>query len=371
MGQLILSGIPGQELSEESSKFLSEARIGGVILFAHNYESPAQLAELTQQLQGTAPAASHRLPLWIAADQEGGRVQRFKKGFTRLPPALMLAERDSPKLAFEVSELTARELKAVGVNLNFTPVADILSEPKSQVIGDRAYGTTAEDVGKMVTAVIRGHLRVGVVPCVKHFPGHGDTSTDSHFALPKVDRSLEGLRERELIPFVKAFRANVPMVMTAHIINRQLDPKFPATLSKATLQGLLRDELGYDGVIISDDLEMKAVSEHFGEAEIPILAIEAGCDLLIYRSEARARKAYDSLQKALASGRLPPERVLDAANRLRDFKEDFLSELEAPEIVELPQLIGTAEHQAIVAKVAPKGAGPGDPSDPTWGGHQF
>ncbi len=319
LGELFIMGFSGKELGDDTAAFISQARIGGVILFSANYESPRQVTSLINQIQESRYG---QLPLWITVDHEGGKVQRFKEGFTRLPEADVIAKKDSPKLLFELSEKVATELSAVGVNVNFAPVADINSNPKNPVIGTRAYGEDEDTVSKMVSAFVRGHLTGGVQPCVKHFPGHGDTTVDSHFALPKVEDSLESLRARELRPFSKAFKSGCRWVMTAHLMNPNLDPELPATLSSAILEDLLRDEMRYTGLIVSDDLEMKAITEHYGVDEAPRLAIEAGCDLLIYRSEAATRHAYAALVKALEEGRLMPERVLESAERSRELKKE-------------------------------------------------
>lgn len=193
LGQLLITGFKGLELSDETSSFISQANIGGVILFAHNFESPAQVAELSNQIQ---EGRKDGLPLFISVDHEGAKVQRFKKGFTKIPEAGLIGAANSPKLTFEIAEMMARELKAVGMNVNFNPVADINTNPKNPVIGSRSFGEDEDVVSKMATAMVRGHLTQGILPVIKHFPGHGDTSTDSHFALPKVETTLETLRDR-------------------------------------------------------------------------------------------------------------------------------------------------------------------------------
>jgi beta-N-acetylhexosaminidase len=351
LGELFITGFSGLELTDETRQFISEKRIGGVILFAPNYESPAQMAELSNQIQ----ECRKELPLWISVDQEGGRVQRFKKPFTRIPEAMAIGNTDSPKLTFEISEMIARELAAVGVNLNFCPVADIHTNPKNPVIGHRSYGTTEEQVSKMVTAVVRGHLVGGVQPCVKHFPGHGDTSTDSHFALPKLDFDLESLRQREMRPFSKAFKSRCNFVMTAHILMPKIDPEFPATLSPRFIREILRQELRYSKIVISDDMEMKAITDHYGVDDAPRLAIEAGCDLLIYRSEAGTRRALAALDQALATGRLDPQIVIEAAERSRSLKREVLLPYEPTPVAEVGKRIGLPEHQALVDRVTPIG----------------
>jgi len=348
LGEVLLMGFSGLELSAETATFMKSARIGGTILFSPNYDSPAQVAELIDEVQ----ANRHELPMWISVDHEGGKVQRFRKGFTRIPDAATIAAKNSPNLAFEISSLMARELASVGINLNFCPVADINTNPKNPVIGARSFGETEEQVSKFVSAMVRGHLTHGVQPCVKHFPGHGDTSVDSHFALPKVTTPIETLRERELKPFSKSFKSGCNMVMTAHILFPHLDPEFPATLSQKILRPLLRDELRFKQIIISDDLEMSAITDHYGAEDTPRLALQAGCDLLIYRSEKTARAAHESLVKALESGKLAPEIVLESIARSRLLKKSELKPYRSPVIAEVTKIIGTPEHQAILDKLS-------------------
>jgi beta-N-acetylhexosaminidase len=347
LGQLFIIGFNGLELSDETSAFISQAGIGGVILFSPNYESPGQVAELVNQVQ----ECRGDLPLWVAVDHEGGRVQRFKKGFTLLPTAQQVGQCGSPKLAFEVAELMARELKAVGVNVNFAPCADIQTNPRNPIIGSRAFGTDEESVTKMSTAIVRGHLVQGVQPCVKHFPGHGDTLVDSHLALPKVDTDLATLQDRELRPFARAFKSHCSMVMTAHIVMTKIDPGVPATLSPRILQELLRRDMRYTRLIVSDDMEMKAITEHFGAEDAPRRAIEAGCDILIYKTEAAARHAYAALDKALEDGKLSAETVLAAEARIRALKKEKLLPYHPVVVAEVSQKVGIPDHAALIQKL--------------------
>lgn len=347
LGELFIIGFNGLELSDETAAFISQAKIGGVIVFAHNYDSPAQMGELANQIQ----SCKGELPLWISVDHEGGRVQRFKKGFTKIPEALSIAKADSPKLTFDIAEMVGKELKAVGINVDFCPVADINSNPKNPVIGARAYGDHEEAVTKHVTAVVRGLLVSGVQPCVKHFPGHGDTHVDSHFALPTVDTDLETLKEREFKPFTRSFKSRCSFVMTAHLICKAIDPELPSTLSRKTLVDLLRKELRYTKLIVSDDLEMKAITEHYGAEDAPRMAIQAGCDLLIYRSEPAARHAYAALTQALEDGKLDPKLVIEAAERSYSVKRETLLPYKPVEISEISKSVGTPENQALVNRV--------------------
>lgn len=349
VGELLMIGVEGLELSDDSAAFLSQARIGGVILFAHNYESPSQVAELCNQIQ----ECRTDLPLWIAVDHEGGRVQRFKKGFTRIPEAKIFGDLDSPKLTFDISEMIAKELKAVGINVNFSPVADINTNPKNPVIGARAYGNDEATVTKQVTAMVRGHSVGGVQPCVKHFPGHGDTSVDSHFALPKVDTGIETLMDREFKPFLKAFKSRCHMVMTAHVLVPNLDPDHPATFSNKILRDLLRGELRYNRIIISDDLEMKAITDHYGADQAPRLAIQASCDILIYRSEKAGRAAYTQLVRDLDQGLLDPKVVLESWERLKDLKKEVLMPYERTDLSLIKDKVGTPQNEDLVKKLYP------------------
>ncbi len=348
LGELFIMGFSGPELSPATAQFIREARIGGTILFSPNYESPAQVAELCNQIQ----SCRTDLPLWISVDHEGGKVQRFKKVFSRIPEAATVSAAGSAQAAFDLASLMARELKAVGINLNFSPVADINTNPKNPVIGNRSYGTTEEQVSKMVSAMVRGHLTQGVQPCVKHFPGHGDTTVDSHLSLPKVNHPVETLRDREFKPFSKGFKSGCNFVMTAHILFPELDPEYPATLSKKILRPFLRDELRFKQLIISDDMEMGAITQNYGAEDAPRLAIEAGCDLLIYRSEAATRKAHAALSAALESGKLAPEVVLASAERSRALKKDVLLPYRDVLVSEVMKSIATPEHEAILKNLS-------------------
>ncbi|MCC7441977.1 MAG: beta-N-acetylhexosaminidase [Bdellovibrionales bacterium] len=348
LGECILTGFSGTTLADDTAAFLSQAGLGGVILFKDNYADPEQLAELIRQVQ----ECRGDLPFWVSVDQEGGRVQRFGAPFTRLPPAAAVGATNSPQIAFEIARICAVELKTVGVNVNFAPVCDILTNPANPVIGDRAYGTDEDRVSRIITAVVRGMLMGGVQPCMKHFPGHGDTDKDSHFDLPKVTTPMSTLRERELKPFVRGSKSRCAMLMTAHILVPELDRERPATLSPFALRKLLREELRYSRVIFSDDMEMKAVTDHFGD-EAPVMAMQAGCDALLYRSEAASRHAYELLVKALEDGRLQAAEVLQSAERLRSLKATTL----LPHAPTVPgawkEILGCPAHLEAVARVAP------------------
>jgi beta-N-acetylhexosaminidase len=238
-----------------------------------------------------------RLPLFIATDQEGGNVARLRSPFTTIPSGKIIGDTGDPFLAHEAARVTGAELRHIGINTNFAPIADVNSNPANPVIGHRSFSHDARIAAMMVAEQVRGYLAGGVFSCAKHFPGHGDTSVDSHHDLPTLPFSLTEMEARELIPFRAAIQAGVPMVMTAHILFPALEPDgLPATMSHAILTGLLRERLGFNGLIVTDCLEMKAVSQGWGTARGAVLAAKAGADmLLVCHTEARQRETYQAL----------------------------------------------------------------------------
>lgn len=352
LAQMFVVGVPGTELAKPTAEFLTEYQPGGVIYFGDNYETPALLAEMNDAIQDTRDRALG-LPLFLGTDHEGGRVQRFKKPFTHFPDPAQLGEINSPKLAFMVAEVMARELRAVGVNLNFHPLCDIHTRAANPVIGKRAFGSDDELVSKMASAMVRGFVANRVIACAKHFPGHGDTVVDSHVELPKLDVSWEKLKDRELKPFVRVIKSRVDMIMTAHILNQALDPIYPATLSYSTITNGLRKDLRYSKLVITDDMTMDAVDKNFGEDRI-VLAINAGCDLLLYRNEERGRAAMDVAFKFLAEGRIQPEQVEAAFARIKEVKDRVLTPYQPVVMEELSKVIGCEAHQEVLRMVREK-----------------
>ena len=323
LAQMFMTGVDGTVMSPETEKFLREYQPGGIIYFAQNYETPPLIAEFSESIQSTREDGLN-LPLFISVDHEGGKVQRFRKPFTHFPEPVEVGEIGSPKLAFLVAEVMSKELKAVGVNLDFHPLCDIHTRANNPVIGRRAFGADDELVAKISSAMVRGFIACKMVSCVKHFPGHGDTTVDSHLDLPKVSESRESLMNRELKPFAKAIKSRVDMIMTAHILNTELDSNYPATLSYSTITNLLRKEMRYNRLVITDDMQMDAVAKHFGKDDMIVLAINAGCDILLYRHQEAGRVAMETAFRFLAEGRISAESVEAAYARIREVKERVL-----------------------------------------------
>ena len=315
IGQLIMTGISGLTITEEEKKFIESENIGGVILFAHNFESPAQLAELVNSIQ----VLRKEYPLFIAVDHEGGRIMRFKKYFTQFPAMAKIAKIGSPKICYTIHQIMAEELKSCGINLSFSPCCDVLSHPENKVIGDRSFGTTPDEVARYASSAIRGLQTNGVMACAKHYPGHGATNKDSHFSLPIVKMDGEKFWNQDVAPFVKAVKSRVEFVMTGHLIIEHLDATLPASLSQKILN-LLRNELRYSKIIICDDLEMKAVSDNYSVEEAAVMALEAGTDIVLFKTINTAMKSYEHLQNALKTKRLKNTEINEKIERVMDCK---------------------------------------------------
>lgn len=346
VGQMFIVGFEGKGVDEDLKKLIQQHFIGGVILFENNIESPKQIAELTNEIQSLS-----KTPLFVAVDQEGGRVARLKKPFTDFGEAARIAKTNSPKLAFEAFQAMARELRAVGINYNFAPVADLNTNPKNPVIGNRAFGSDPETVSKIISGVIRGLQRGGVIACAKHFPGHGDTSLDSHLDLPEVTHSVEYLKAREWIPFDRAIRSGVETIMTAHILNRNIDPDLPATLSKKTLQ-YLRTDLRFDRVIITDALEMKAIADRFSIEEATLKAVEAGVDMvLLCHSFGKEASAIETIVKKVATSEIPMKQIDLVSEHITKLRNKYLVPYHPANLSKIDDIVGCEEHQMLAEQL--------------------
>lgn len=361
VGQHLLMGISGTSLTKEEKEFIVDANIGGIVLFARNVTGgPEQVASLCKEIQSLRHLMPDKVPLLIGIDMEGGRVARLKAPFTQWPPLNKLGALDSPTLAFHFAHAMGVELKSVGINLDFAPCVDVLTNPSNPVIGDRSLGSDPELVGRLASALVRGYIKAGVIPCAKHFPGHGNTMIDSHLDLPVEDADLQHLKTIETIPFKRAFRARLDMVMTAHIRFPNIDPQWPATLSEIFLKKIARDDLRYRGFIITDDLDMKAMTSHFDKDVIPVRALQAGADLLLYCNEPESpANAIDTIMKALAEKKLERSTLEMNHRRILEFKKDRLPACEPFEKSEILRLVGHPDHfrisQSIAAGEVPEG----------------
>lgn len=340
-GQLLIVGIPGTELTLETVRLLQDCRPGGVILFRQNVESAPQLATLTNGLKGVSCGG---VPLLLCVDEEGGPVSRMPHSLTDLPPAHDFLQSGGDPYA--LGTVLAAQCAAFGFHLDFAPVLDIWSNPANRVIGSRALGTDAPAAAAAGAEMTQGLADGGIIPVGKHFPGHGDTTADSHTSLPIVDRSREELEARELIPFRRAMEEGIPALMVAHLLLPQLDPDLPASLSPAVV-GLLREELGFQGVIFTDDLAMGAISQRYTPAQAALQAIQAGCDMaLVCHGTDKARSAYKALLNAIQTGELDRRQVEGSVCRILTLKQTYRVDA-AP--VPMPDVDGlNAQIQSIL-----------------------
>jgi beta-N-acetylhexosaminidase len=306
---LFTVGFYGKSVTDDLRGLLARG-VGGVIHFARNVGTPEEVLELNRDIKRTAGR-----PLLLAIDQEGGQVARLRNGFTEIPPMRAVGATGNATLARELGMLIGRELRAVGFDMNYAPILDIDTNPANPIIAARSFGRTPELVTEMGLALAAGLQEVGVAACGKHFPGHGDTSQDSHLELPTLPHAMERLEQVELAPFKAAAGAGIASFMTAHVIFQAVDAKYPATMSRAVLTGILRDKLGYDGMVVTDDVEMKAIADNYGVEEAVLLGLNAGVDhFLCCHTAALAHKAIDSIVTAVQTGKVS-QQTLDTATR--------------------------------------------------------
>ncbi len=368
LGQALIIGLKGPSLTTEEAKFIVENNIGGVCLFDRNLETPEQLLALCRDLQKLSQTMPDRVPLFISIDMEGGRVHRLKAPFTKWPSAQKLGALNSSSVVFELARAMGTELFNIGINVNFAPSCDILTNPANKVIGDRAFGTDAETVSKLASAFVRGLVKSNIIACAKHFPGHGNTLLDSHEELPVEETSLEQLEARETVPFKRTFRARLDLVMTAHILFKNVDAEWPATLSPKIVNGILREKLRYRNLVITDDMGMKAITKKYEIGAAAVQAFKAGCNLLLYCNDFSAPEiAMKALVNAATNNIIDQGEITANHRRLLDLKKTKIKNFNLGTYSEVQHLIGNEEHLELAKAVTegrmPKLSGSGDDGD--------
>lgn len=319
VGQLLVVGFPGKS-PDGARDLISGLRAGGIIYFSRNVGQAPEISSLSWTLQAWALDATG-IPLFICADQEGGTVARLTGEFSVMPGAMGLGASGDLKLAEDVAVATGLQLRAAGINVNLAPVLDVNNNPDNPVIGPRSFGSDPEMVAQFGAHTTRGLLKAGVIPVGKHFPGHGNTSVDSHVDLPVIQQAREELWKVELRPFAEAIACGLPAIMTAHIVVPDIDPERPATLSPNVIDWLLRREMGFQGLVITDCLEMKAISARWGTAVGAVMAFKAGCDLVLISHTYEAQKeAFDRILYAVRSGEISEDRLNESVSRILKLK---------------------------------------------------
>lgn len=322
LGQLLLIGVQGPQLDSVAKTLIQDKHVGGIILFKRNFESVSQSLDLINDLKQANTNAD--TPLFISADEEGGRVTRLPKALVKTPSNRKIGHVENGKYAYDVGELIGRKMSAFGLNMDFAPVLDVDSNPNNPVIGDRSYGADVQLVSKAGIQQANGMMSQHVIPVVKHFPGHGDTSVDSHIDLPVIKHNKERLQKVELPPFKQAIDGGVKAVMVGHLIVEAYDPKIPASFSKKIIQDLLRDELQFDGVVITDDLVMGAVGKNYAIGEAAVRSIQAGGDiLLVGHNYTPVNEILTALQKAIDEGTLTEKRINESVERILLLKQQY------------------------------------------------
>ena len=326
-GQMTQIQVPGQACTPETAAFLARYRVGSVILFSGNVATPAQAAAFTRGLQEAAVAAGLP-PLLLAIDQEGGAASVVQQGVSHPPFLMGIGASGDPAFAEAAGRVLAREVRAMGFHWLFAPVLDVNCNPANPVIGPRSFGSDPNLVASMGAAFVQAVQAEGVLACGKHFPGHGDTSLDSHLALPVLPHDRDRLEAVELWPFWMAMAVGLGSLMTAHVVFPAIEPEgVPATLSRRVLTGLLREEMGYDGLVITDSMVMNAIKEHYGTAEAAVRAVLAGADMVMALGDLdRAATTIEALAAAIADGTIPRERAEESVRRVLAAKDRYLRE---------------------------------------------
>lgn len=363
VGQMMMGGFDGPQPNEDVRRLIQEGHFGSIILFAYNdnVKDPVQTAQLTNRLQEMAQQTRLGIPLLIATDQEGGVVARLTTGATELPGNMALGASRDERLVYQAGEITAKELRAIGIQMNLAPDLDVNVNPDNPVIGVRSFAEKPELVAKMGQKAIQAMQKNRVIATAKHFPGHGDTNVDSHLGLPVINKSLEELEKVELVPFKKAIESKVDAIMTAHISVPALDPTpdLPATLSKPILTGLLREKMGYQGIIITDSMTMAGVANYFGGVpKAAVKAVDAGADIILLTPSLTTDEqleVHQAIVDAVRDGTLSEKRIDQSVRRILSAKEKYqLDKNRFVKVKQVPKKVGTKKHLRQAETMAQK-----------------
>ncbi len=322
IGQLITVGIDGYNLDDNAKDLIESKKVGGIILFKNNVNDSNQLLQLINSVKETN--STNKTPIFISVDEEGGRVNRFPKEIKALPSNKIVGNKNDSNLAYDIGKDIGYALSSFGYNMDFAPVLDINSNPNNTVIGDRAFSSDKDIVANLGTNEIKGFKSSNVICVAKHFPGHGDTATDSHYSLPIINKTIEQLQDLEFVPFKKAIEEKVPAIMVSHILLPNVDDTNPASMSKTIITDILRKDLKFDGVVVSDDMTMGAITNDYDISEACIKAINAGTDLLLvchgYDNEV---KVINSIKEAVNNKIISMDRIDESVYRILSLKENY------------------------------------------------
>jgi len=319
VGQLVIVGITGYETDANSRQLIDNYQVGGIVLFKHNVKNANQMLSLINSLKETNSV--NKIPLFLAIDEEGGRVSRMPDEVMKIPASQRIGELNNSGLSYEIGSIIGEELTSFGLNMDFAPVLDVNSNPNNPVIGDRAFGNEPNLVKDLGVQTMEGLQSQNIISVVKHFPGHGDTSVDSHIGLPTVNHDIARLKSLELVPFVSAIENNVDAIMMAHILIPKIDPDNPASFSPKIISELLRRDLKFEGVVITDDITMGAIVHNYNIGEVAVKSIKAGSDIILVCYDYPKQEAViKAIQKAAESGDISMERIEQSVYKVLTLK---------------------------------------------------
>lgn len=343
IGQMLIISNSSTSMNESFKSLLEQVKPGGIIFFKENFTNYEKTKTLIEEIEKTS-----KIPYLLATDQEGGRVQRLSKledkNITLIPQMKELGKRENKKLAYNVGKVIAEELQVFGINMNFAPVIDVLSNSNNQVIGDRSFGTSKEIVSELGISLAKGLMDHGVIPVYKHFPGHGNTEVDSHYDLPLISKTKEELLENDLIPFQNAIQNGAEVIMIGHLAVPNISNDIPASLSKVLISDLLKQEMNYNGLVITDALNMKAITNRYEPKEIYEMAINAGVDLLLMPKD--PLEAMNKIKESIEKGTIKESQIDQSVKKILNLKLNKLSKEKLD-----PKFLGSDEHQQIINSI--------------------
>ncbi|MGG1680189.1 beta-N-acetylhexosaminidase [Neobacillus sp. NRS-1170] len=322
IGQMIIAGFDGVTINSSTQTLINKYKVGGVILYQPNVKDAGQLVNLTNAIKTTN--SKNKVPLFISVDQEGGRVHRMPTSIQNTPSARIIGNKNDANYAYNIGNVIAKELQSFGFNTDIAPVLDIQTNPNNTVIGDRSFGSNSSIVSKLGVSMMKGISSGNIIPVVKHFPGHGDTSVDSHLELPLVRNDLTRLKNVELVPFNNAFKNHADMVMVAHILVQKIDPNYPASMSKTIITDLLRKQYGFGGVVITDDMTMGAIAKHYTLKNAAVRAVNAGADIiLVGHGMDNVATVYNSIYSAVTNHSISLDTINKSVYRILTLKHKY------------------------------------------------
>nr|WP_225941908.1 beta-N-acetylhexosaminidase [Sporosarcina limicola] len=322
IGQLMLAGIDGTAIDSNTKSLINDYKVGGLILYAENMSDTRQVVTFLSHIKSAN--STNRLPLFLGVDQEGGQVSRLPKEVAKIPTNKIIGKINNPQFSFEVGAMLGEQVKAFGFNMDFAPVLDINSNPNNPVIGNRSFGKDEVVVSALGIQTMKGIQSQNVISVVKHFPGHGDTAVDSHFDLPQVNKNIDELQDLELIPFKQSIENGADVIMVAHILLPKIDAKFPSSLSKSIITDLLRNKLGFDGVVMTDDMTMRAITKHFDIGQAAVESVKAGSDIIMVAHDyEKVKAAVNALRIAVQGGEITEDRINTSVKRVIQLKRNY------------------------------------------------